>query len=219
MKKVLIQLFCILPVYLMAQYNSGALSHCSGIFYGSDITTSVIPTCDGSFNLISGSCTGACYDYFDIFLEAGESLVLSACASNGAVIPDPDFDIFFSIWTNSPYFDNQVACSDSDYSPDVIFQTACAGAGYYYGEYSQGTEIVFTAPADDIYRVELSDWVGSFNDGTYTIAVSCPGESIDGETVPTLSQWGLILFGLLLMSFGAIQLAVKNSKSLNWTSH
>jgi len=210
MKNAITILLSFITLTLLAQQNTNQLSHCSGQFSGSDITSSVVGTCDGSFNLISGSCTGECYDYFDLSLEAGESIVLSACANDGAIIPDADFDIYFSIWTNSPAFDVQVACSD-DFAnyPEEIFQSTCTG--YYDGEYSEGTEIVFTASADGIYRIEISDWLGSFTDGSYTIAVSCPGESIDGEMIPTLSQWGLILLCLTLMTFGAIHVALRNA--------
>jgi len=217
MKKLSIFLFSFTTLILVAQQNTEQLSHCSGAFTGSDITESVVSTCDGSLNLISGSCTGECYDYFDLFLEAGESIVLSACSANGAIIPDADFDIYFSIWTNSPDFDVQLACSDSfGYFPDVIFQTTCTGD--YDGESSEGTEIVFVAPADGIYRIEISDWLGSFADGSYTIAISCPGEGIEGEMIPTLSQWGLILLCLVLMSFGAIQIAFRNASSIKLAS-
>jgi len=211
MKNTIIFLLSFVTLISFAQQNSGQLSHCSGAFTGSDITSSVVGTCDGSFNLISGSCTGECYDYFDLFLEAGESIVLSACAANGALIPDAEFDIYFSIWTNSPSFDVSLGCSDgfsSYYFPDISYQSSCSGYGD--GEDSEGTEVVFTAPADDIYRIEISDWFGSFTDGSYTIAVSCPGESIDGEMIPTLSQWGLIVLCLMLMSFGAVHIASEN---------
>lgn len=210
MKKITLIFLSILTINSFAQPDTGRVSHCSGEFSGSDITSSVVGTCDGTLNLISGSCTGECYDYFDLFLEAGESIVLSACSANGAVIPDADFDIYFSIWTNSPIFDQPLGCSDSNpYFPDITFQSSCSGYGD--GEGSEGTEMVFTAPEDGIYRIEISDWLGSFADGSYTIAVSCPGEGIDGEMIPTLSEWGLILLCLVLMSFGAIHMAFRNA--------
>jgi len=202
MKKILI--FTLLSTSIILLNNKILFSsHCSGEFSGTDITNNVV--CDGIINTVSGNCTGECYDYFDIELEAGESITLSAC-SNGANIPDPTFDIFFSIWTNSPTFDTQVACSDSP--TGFITQSFCSGD---FGDDSQGTEVVFTATVSGIYRIEISDWFGGFNDGNYTIAVGCPGEIIEPTNdIPTLSEWGLILLALLLMSYGSVKLAVLN---------
>ncbi len=178
-------------------------SHCSGVFSGSDITDNVFASCDGNVNLVSGNCSGECYDYFDIELAAGESITLSACAGSGAVVNDPTFDIYFSIWDNSPTFDNQVACSDSP--GDFTSHSYCSGTSF--GDSSEGTEVVFTAAADGIYRVEISDWLGGFTDGNYSIAVSCPSNNVvPNPDVPTLSEWGIITLALLLLNFGSLVL-------------
>ena len=187
--KILVLSASILTIPLIAN-----ASHCNGEFTGSDLSAMI--TLDGSPQLLSGSCMGDCYDYFDISLLAGEQFTMSAC-TGGAMVPDPDFDVYFSVWGNAPVFDTQWGCTDSN--DPGLFEleiNACGGDPDDMGDHVL-TGFTFIAPADGTYRVEISDWDAGFDDGSYTFAYS--GGSAPVEIVPTMGEWGIIVLSLMIL--------------------
>lgn len=170
MSRILLSLF--LSISVCAVYAT----HCDGEFSGSELTVTGCNTIN-----VSGNCTGACYDFFDLELMAGDAIVLTVTTNGGS-----GFNPNISVWSNSPTFDFQEVCFPDNSSSTTISDT-------------------FTAPIDGVYRVEISDFIGGVTDGSYDLVVEgfCddPTMTTMASPIPTLGEWGLILLSLLLIIF------------------
>jgi len=107
---------------------------------------------NGTFQTYSGNCTGVagCSDFFDIALEAGDTLDLSFCNNGGTA----SFDTDLSVWSSADYHE---VCED----------------------YTCGSQAEASYVADEtrVYRIRIgynADVSQSPVDGAYTIAYSAP---------------------------------------------
>ena len=151
-------------------------THCDGAFSGSELT---VTGCNSI--LVAGNCTGACYDFFDVELMAGQTITISV-STNG-----PSFNPNISVWSNSPMFNVQEVCFPDNASAQTISDS-------------------FTAPVDGLYRVEISDFLSGIDgtDGSYELLVEgfCDDDPTTMTTeIPTMGEWGLISLAFLLLIF------------------
>ncbi len=175
----------ILPILLSTCFFSLYATHCDGDFSGSELTVSGCNSIS-----ISGDCTGACYDFFDLALSAGDVITLTV-TTNAMFGFNPNFAVF----DNGPTFDNRLLCVDNDAALTVNDS--------------------FTAPADDTYRFEISDFVGGFQDGNYSLTIEgfCNDNPTMMNPIPTMGEWGLICLSFLLLIFGVVTLKKQVTES------
>ena len=185
MKKLSKSLIVLLLIALAWPGTSSA-THCNASF-----TTDI----SGLLNLftltpqtMSNTCTvSGCDDYFDMALLAGQSVTLSFCNNGGT----SNFDTGLSSW-NGPGFTTLVMCVD-----DVC---------------GLNSEMTFVAPSDDTYRLRIGGFGGT--NGTYTLAYWANFNQTTTAAIPTMSEWGLIAFGLMFLCFGAVSFARRREAEL-----
>lgn len=110
---------------------------------------------NGAFQTITRDCTGVagCSDYFDVALEAGDTLSLSLCSNGGSA----NFDANLSVWM--------------DYDFQWLEYCSLEGCG------GGGADVTFVAPDTTTYRVRVGADASPgmpVPDGNYTLAYSAP---------------------------------------------
>lgn len=105
---------------------------------------------DGTIQTVSGNCTGVlgCNDFFDIDLEAGDTLSLSFCSDGGTASFDTDISV-----RTGPELEEVEVCTFYD----------CGAQA----------ESEFFASDTATYRVRIGNVMGALG-GTYTLAYSAP---------------------------------------------
>ena len=133
-------------------------SHCDAS-YAVDIGPNVTAQPDGTWQTVSGDCTGisGCDHYFDFTCLGGEAVILSFCQMGGTA----DFDTGLSTWSGAG-FPTQESCNDD----------TC----------SLLSEVSWTVPAGGTYRMRVGAFGGG--SGTYTLAYQMPATCTIENAIP-----------------------------------
>jgi cysteine-rich repeat protein len=128
-----------------------ASADCDSLQFGTRIGPPAMAQPDGNTQTVAGDCTGVpnCEDFFDIALEAGDTLSLSFCNDGGSASFDAELSIF---------------------ETDLSWGSSCEN--YVCGNQAEAS---YVAGVTGIHRIRISHALGlSPVDGNYVLAYSAP---------------------------------------------